>query len=479
MTRILPFLLSLAVALPAPLVAADPLNLPDLGDASSGIISPAQERRLGEDFMRHARQSLKFLDDPEISTYLQRLGQRLVSHSDKPGMSFHFFVVDDPTINAFAVPGGYIGVHTGLMLAVENEAELASVLAHEISHITQRHIPRMLAEQQRTTLPAMAAMLAAVLLGGGQGGEAAVALTGATLAQKGISFTRASEEEADRIGIRLLAASGFDPRAMPAFFERMQQMNRVNETNLPEFLRDHPVTTARIADARARAAQYPYRQVPDSLDFRLVQAKLRAIAPGDPADIVRTFAANVEDQKSTNIDAERYGYAVALVRAQRYDAARGQIRRLLAHSPNNLFYRILQAQTEIEAGHIQAGLRYYADTYQHEPTYYPLAIDYARALVRNDHAPEAEPILRAALKDRPDDPQLYKLLSESLAAAGKTAESHQALAEHYYLNGNPNAAIEQLQLASRNAGNNFYLQSSVEARIQAIREEVALLSNKK
>lgn len=428
--------------------------------------------------MRRARHSLAFSDDPEISNYLQTLGQRLVSHIDKPGMDFHFFVVDDPTINAFAVPGGYIGVHTGLILATQNEAELASVLAHEISHITQRHIPRMLAEQQRTTLPAMAAMLGAILLAG-HGGEAAIALTGATLAQKSINFTRSEEEEADRVGIRLLAASGFDPRAMPAFFERMQQLNRVNDTNLPEFLRDHPVTTARIADALNRAEQYPYRQVPDSLEFRLVQAKLRATASGDPSDIVRAFAANVADGKSADIDAERYGYTVALMRARQYDAARTQLHKLIVGAPQNMFYRILQARIEIGAGRTKAGLDYYADAYKHDPSYYPLAIDYARALIRNNRAPAAEPILRAALRNRSDDPALYKLLSESLAASGKAAESHQALAEHYYLNGNANAAIEQLQIASRQAGNNFYLQSSVEARIKEIREEVALLSNDK
>lgn len=473
-----PVLLSLLLALSGPASAANTINLPDLGDASSAVISPAQERRLGEDFMRHARQSLAFSTDPEISNYLQKLGQRLVSHSDEPSMRFQFFVVNDPTINAFAVPGGFIGVHTGLLLAAENEAELASVLAHEISHITQRHIPRMLAEQQRTTLPAMATMLAAILLAG-RGGEAAVALTSATLAQKGISFTRASEEEADRIGIRLLAASGFDPRAMPAFFERMQQMNRVNESSLPDFLRDHPVTTLRIADARNRAEQYPYRQVPDSLEFRLVQAKLRAAAPGDPADIVRTFATNVADKKSTNIDAERYGYAEALLRARRYETARAQARRLVETAPDNPFYRILQAEVEVASGNVEVGLRYYASAYERDRSYYPLAVDYAQALVRHDRAPQAEPILRAALKDRPEDPVLYKLLSESLGAAGKAAEAHQALAENYYLNGNPSAALEQLQLASRRAGDNFYLQSSIEARIQAIREEVALLSDKK
>lgn len=478
MTRVFPVLLSALLALPVPALSANPINLPDLGDASAAVISPAQERRLGEDFMRHARQSLAFSDDPEISNYLQTLGQRLVAHSDDPGMPFHFFVVNDPTINAFAVPGGYVGVHTGLILATENEAELASVLAHEISHITQRHIPRMLAEDQRTTLPAMAAILAAVLLAG-HGGDAAVALTSATLAQKGISFTRSAEEEADRIGIRLLADSGFDPRAMPAFFERMQQMNRVNESSLPDFLRDHPVTTARIADARNRAEQYPYRQIPDSLSFQLVRAKLRATVPGDPAEIVRTFAANIEDKKTTHMEAERYGYAVALLGARRYDKARAETQQLVDRAPTNPFYRILQARIELAAGRTETGLRFYADSYKRDPSYYPLAVDYARALVSAERAPAAEPILRASLKQRPDDPVLYKLLSESLAAAGKDAESHQTLAEYYYLNGNPNAAIEQLRMASRRAGNNFYLQSSVEARIQAIKDEVALLSDKK
>ncbi len=476
MKRLPSLLLSLFIAI-APLARANTINLPDLGDASAAVISPAQERKLGEDLMRRARHSLAFVDDPEISAYVQDLGQRLVARTDNPGANFRFFVVSDPTINAFAIPGGFIGVHTGLLLAAENEAELASVLAHEISHITQRHIPRMLAEEQRT-MPAMAALLAAALLAG-RGGEAAIALTSATMAQKGINFTRASEEEADRIGIRLLADAGFDPRGMPAFFERMQKMNRLNETNLPPFLQDHPVTTARIADARARADQYPYRQVPDSLDFQLVRAKLRATAPTDTSDLVRTFANNIAEGKSANLEAEHYGYAEALLRARQYDSARAEARKLAAHSPNNLYYRILQAEVEMAAGRNDTGLQFYAGAYKRYPSYYPLAVDYARALVRSNRAAQAEPIIRATLQQRPDDPGLYELLSQAAAANNKSAESHQALAEHYYLNGNPNAAIEQLQLASRYAGNNFYLQSSVEARIQAIKEEVALLSGKK
>ena len=169
---------------------ADTANLPDLGDESLAVISPAQERKLGEDLMRQSRRSLAFMDDPEISEYIQSLGRKLVSHSDNPQQDFRFFVIDNPTINAFALPGGFIGVHTGLILATQSESELASVLAHETAHVTQRHIPRMIAESQRTTLPTMAAILAGILLAsaGHQSGEAAIALTSAAVAQKGINW---------------------------------------------------------------------------------------------------------------------------------------------------------------------------------------------------------------------------------------------------------------------------------------------------
>jgi len=475
MQRLLIVLLALVLAAPAPpLGAADPIELPDLGDASAAVISPAQERKLGEEFMRQARRSLAFVNDPEIAAYLDELGGRLVAHSDDPDTDFRFFAVQDSTVNAFAVPGGFIGVHTGLLLAAQSEAELASVLAHEIAHVTQRHIPRMLAEQQRT-LPAMAALLAAVLLAG-RGAEGAVALTAATMAQQGINFTRAAEEEADRIGIRLLAEAGFDPRAMPAFFERMQRINRHNETNLPEFLRTHPVTTSRIADSRARAERYPYKQVPDTLAFRLVQAKLRAAAPADPAEIARGFAHNLAQGRSAHAQAERYGYALALLRAREYAAARTQAQALVREAPDNMFYRTLQAEIELAAGRRDAGLALYARAYAREPGYYPLAVNYARALLAAQRARQAEPILRDALKRRPDDPVLYQLLSQASGALGNHAEAHRAMAEHYYLNGNAGAAIEQLELARRRAGDNYYLQASIDARLQAIRQELATLS---
>ncbi|OGI55398.1 MAG: hypothetical protein A3E57_04485 [Candidatus Muproteobacteria bacterium RIFCSPHIGHO2_12_FULL_60_33] len=455
-------------------------NLPDLGDESIAVISPAQERKLGEDLMRRSRRTLAFMNDPEINEYIQSLGQRLVSRSDNPQQDFRFFVINNPTINAFAVPGGFIGVHTGLILATQNEAELASVLAHETAHITQRHIPRLIAESQRTTLPAMAAILAGILLAssGHQGGEAAIALTSAAVAQKGINYTRSFEEEADRIGMQILAQSGFDPRAMPAFFEQMQNLNRLNDTSLPEFLRTHPVTTSRIADSRNRAEQFRVRQTPDSGDFQHVRAKIRALAPGNPEEIVRGFRENLAQGKYLNADAERYGYAMVLLRARQLATARAEIQKLVEQQPSRASYRILQAETEMTAENYKQALAIYADTYAKTPASAPLMHYYVSALLKTGKYRQAKDLLKTALQRRPEDPELYRMLAQAAGGTGATYEAHQAMAEHHYLSGNPHAAIEQLQLATRFAGDNFYLQSSLEARIAAIKEEIATYQKK-
>jgi predicted Zn-dependent protease len=463
---------------------ADNTNLPDLGDESLAVISPAQERKLGEDAMRQARRSLDFMDDPEVTAYVQSLGEKLVAHSDEPQLDFRFYAINNPIINAFAIPGGFICVHTGLILATQNEAELASVLAHEISHITQRHIPRMIAESQHTTLPAMAAVLAGILLAssGHQGGEALVALTGATVAQKELVFSREYEEEADRIGERTLARSGFDPRAMPAFFERMQNLNRVNETNLPEYLRDHPVTTNRIADSLNRAdeylKQYKVRQAPDTMEYLLVYAKIRALAPGDPEEIVRGFKYNLAQGKYRNVDAERYGYALALLRARQLTTARAEAQKLIEKRANQPSYRVLQAEIEMAAGNYKQALAIYAAAYAQTPSNAALMRDYAGALLKTDNYRQAKDLLQTALQHQPGDPGLYQMLAQAAGGIGSSYESHRALAEHYYLSGNPNAAIEQLQIAGRYVGNNFYQQSSVEARIAAIKEEMAAYQGK-
>jgi predicted Zn-dependent protease len=456
-------------------------NLPDLGEHSASVITPGQERKLGENVMREARRRMNFMADAEINQYIQSLGQRLVTHSDAPQQEFRFYVVQDANINAFAVPGGFVSVHTGLILAAQSEAELASVLAHEIAHITQRHIPRMIEDSQRVTLPTMAAVMAAILLGasGQPGGDAAVALTTASVAQRELNFSRSFEEEADRVGMQILAGSKFDPRAMPAFFERMQNLNRLNESSLPEFLRTHPVTTNRIADSRNRAERFAYRQVPDTPEFYRVRAKIRALTTADAQEAVRLFRANLAQGKYRDADAERYGYVLALTRTRAYDAARAEVRKLVEQRPTVPAYRLAQAEIESAAGQHAQALALYTAAERAFPNYLPLRRAHAQALLNARRPAEAYKLLKVAVRQEPPDPSLYRLLGQAAGESGALVEAHQARAEAEYLNGNPDAAVEQLQIAARHAKGNFYLLSSIEARLGAIREEIELYSGKK
>ena len=263
------------------------LDLPEMGDSSGTIFTPMQEQELGEAFFRSLHSETQVNKDPEVSEYIQTLGQKLAANSDNPAQPFHFFVVDNPEINAFAGPGGYIGVNAGLILVSEEESELASVLGHEIAHVTQRHLYQALQASGRIQMISFAAMLAAMLIGsrmGGSGGyqsqpyctsrnegcqRSTNAGQGLAMAAMGagtqamINFTRDNEAEADNIGMQILSRSEFDPRSMPTFFERMQQSTRFAGHGTPEFLLTHPVTVSRIADTRSRAEKFAYRQYLD------------------------------------------------------------------------------------------------------------------------------------------------------------------------------------------------------------------------
>jgi predicted Zn-dependent protease len=445
-------------------------NLPDLGDESAAVLSPQDERRIGEDFMRQARAQLDLLDDPELNEYLQDLGRRLTAGT--PGLpAFHLFLVNNPSINAFAVPGGFIGVHTGLLLATRSEAELAAVLAHETAHITQRHIPRMIAESQRVSGPALAAMLAGILIAasGHQGGEAAVLLTTAGLAQHELNFTRAFEEEADRIGMDTLNNAGYDARAIPAFFEQMEVLTRQYDNNLPEFLRSHPVTGRRIAESRNHAENYPIRSGPDARAFSNMQARLHVL--GDkPEEALKLFRAKLENRDTSDHTEDRYGYALALLANNRSDDARQEAMLLLKTRTDYAPYYSLRAEIELAAGNKFAGLKTYADAGRQFPASLALVQHYASALLKAGQPAQARQLLDKAVRQRPQEAVLYKMLARAAGESGQKMEAHRAYGEYYFLTGQAHAAIEQFELAIRFAGNNFYYLSSLEARIKEIRE---------
>jgi predicted Zn-dependent protease len=462
-------LTALAIVLPP---AFAQMNLPDLGGTADGALPPQVERRIGESIMRDIRfHEPSYVDDAEVTEYLNLLGGRLVAVAPNVRQAFTFFAIRDGSINAFALPGGFIGVNTGLILSSTSESELASVLAHEIAHVTQRHIARMVGAQERMQIPMIAATIAAILLGGSRPDLAA----GATAAIQGvgvqsqISYTRGFEREADSVGFQILADSSFDPRAMAAFFEKMQRATALSDDgSYPGYLRTHPMSIDRMSDAQNRAQNLRYRQTPDSLEFHLVRAKLRAEL-GDAPDAVAFFSGLLRDRRYSNEAAVRYGLALALLRERRVADAQAEFGRLRAMKAASPMIDILAANLRLAAGDGAAALALLAASrlrYPQRRAVLYATVEVLQALGR--HA-EALATLAEPLRLYRTDTRLYALQAKSYAATGKRLLQHKAQAEVYLLQGSLPAAIEQLELARSAGDGDFYLHSEIDARLREVR----------
>ncbi len=459
-----------AVTLLPPAAAVD---LPAIGDSTGSVISPQQERQLGEAFMRSIRQQLTFVDDAQINEYLQGLGYRLSAQSDDAAQPFDFFMVKDPAINAFAGPGGFIGINSGLMTLTASESELAAVLAHEIAHVTQRHLARAYEAAGKLSLPTAAALLAAILLGSqsGQAAQAAIAAVTAGSAQYQINFTRANENEADHIGIETLSKAGFDPRSMPAFFQRLQRTTRLYGDLPPEFLSTHPVNTTRIAEAEGRAERYPPYKAGDELAFHLARTRLRVLSAGNSAREAQLFADQLRDGQYISEPAHRYGYALTLLASGKVEQARREITGLRAKDKDRIAYLIAAADIEMAAKNKAAGLRIFRDALELFPDNRPLTLHYAAALLQAQQATEAKNLLLRYRQHKAVDSEFYRLLVRAAGESGRPGEAHEAQAEYYYLNGETRAAVEQLTLAVRDAKLDFYQSSRIEARLNQLKKE--------
>ncbi|MBC7984295.1 MAG: M48 family metalloprotease, partial [Candidatus Obscuribacterales bacterium] len=355
--------LLLAIFIAGPAMAAGPDELPDIGSPAEATISLDDEYRIGLMIMRGLRDSGQILDDPEAAQYIDSVGHQLSSGAQEGNRRFTFFIVKDSSINAFALPGGFIGINSGLLLETQSESELAGVLAHEIAHVTQRHIARGLAEQSRTSLVSTAAMLAAILLGATAGaGDAAMAGVAAaqTLAlQQQMTFTRANEIEADRVGMGVLVGAGFDPNGMPAFFGTMARRAGVNESQIPAIVRSHPITTDRIAESKNRAAQFTgkngMRTVSNSVGYELTRERLRVLTtpPGENA-VDYYQAANKTEANATR--AQRYGKAIALLTSEQASKAIPLLQQLRADDETVVQYHIALAQAQSLSGQSDASL---------------------------------------------------------------------------------------------------------------------------
>ena len=457
----------LAIAGTSPAWADD---LPDLGESARAELSPQIEHKIGENIMNEIRlHEPSYVDDPEINDYVNRLGRRLVEASGNPSGNFHFFAVRDPTVNAFAMFGGFVGMNTGTLLTAQSESELASVLAHEIGHVTQNHLARQMAKEKQNTIPSLIAMAVGVLAARANSsvGMATIAASQAGVVQAQLAYSRDFEREADRAGYQTLEKAGFDVRGMGEFFERMQKAGHLYENNAPVYLRTHPLTVERIADIENRAQRSPYRQVVSSLDFYLVRAKLRA-QMGTPLEAFNEFSTQLRERKYVSQPAARYGLVLALMRAKDLAAAQREFDALVALKTASPMIAGLAAEIKAGSGDLRGAQAIYREGQQRFPQAKSLVYGFAESLYAGRQYDEALRFLESQLQADSADYRLYGLQARTYAALGKRLLQHRAQAEFYMLRGQLGEAIEQLRFAQQDSDGNFYEQSAVDARLREL-----------
>jgi predicted Zn-dependent protease len=456
--------LTLAVLSPAAEV-----NLPDIGSPADATLSKNDEARLGRAIMAQIRKSGQVVEDPLVTEYVNEIGHRIAAQANNDGIyDFSFFVIDDPAINAFALPGGFIGVHTGLLEATRNEDELAGVL---VSHVTQRHIARSIHASQRQSLMSMAIMLGAVLAaaagGSGDAVQGAIAVAQGTAAQQQINFTRSNEYEADRVGIAALANAGFDPQGMASFFEVISRSNRPMDQRMPEFLRTHPVSSARISEARSRAREYPPVHTNDTVNYGVARARILVDSKRTSEEAVRYFEREPYEFQS---DIERYGRAVAYLRDGRNAEANRIFEELANKEPEVIAYHIGLADSQLAMEAIDESV----DTFERARTLFPrnvpLVIHYAEALLKLGHAENAHEILLDLLNNVPPTPQQVRLIARAAIDAGEIAEAHYYMAEYRFMIGDLVGGVNFLRRALQVPEIEEIQRIRFEARIDFIRE---------
>ena len=453
------------------------VNLPELGNSASDVLSNVEEREYAQSLVRQMRAYELLNEDPLINDFFSDMGYNLAASSDQPEAAFTFVILDQPVINAFAAPGGVIALYSGLILLADTQDEVAGVLSHEIAHITQLHMYRAFEKGKTMNVIAMLAMLGLILASGGNGEviQGAVMGSQAIAAQAQINFTRHNEVEADRVGIRTLSAAGYDPQGMAEFFEKMGQTSRANGEGPPEFLRTHPVSVNRIAEAKSRIQNLPPVEADEGRQFYIVQARLRALLENDPKKAMNYFETELEKpltdaRKNGNL----YGLAIASQRDAEFEKAEGILSGLLEKEPSRLAYQLQMANLQRKRGNPQQAINSLADLYLIFPGNQAIALEYGKALLdQNDPelAKTASTVLRRQLVARKDDPTLYALYARAANLAGDEIRSIEAIAESYYQRGGTEEAITQLESLERRSDLDYYQRARVSARLMELRIE--------
>lgn len=437
--------------------ANDKYQLPDLGNSASSIVSPAREAKLGQAWLRMFRSQVATSTDPIFYEYVEDLLNQLVVYSELERQELDLVVIPNPQINAFAVPGGVVGINTGLLLYSETEDQMSSVLAHELAHLSQRHYARSVEAASNANIPTLAGILAGILLAataGGDAGMAAITATQAAALDNQLRFSRQNEQEADRIGMQTMVAAGRNPNASAEMFERMLRLTRYS-SRPPEFLLTHPVTESRIADARNRAYRLPEKQYANNETFYYIQARAKLLHAENANVAVQTFTHELEGETPSKM-ASRYGLALALTAAGRFEEAQSQLDYLLEFEPDNHFFIIAQAKLEAKQGQFDAAQARIQQALRSRPDNHALNTTLGEILMDAGRYSQAELVLAEHVKRRPKDDYLWYLLAEVRGLAGNILGLHEARAEYFLLNGIYDKARTQLNNALKLAKSDYH-----------------------
>ena len=459
-------------------------NLPDIGNSAELLMSPEDEKRIGLEFMRQVRHQLKLEDDVSSNEYIQNLGNKLASQIDTRDQTFTFFIISNPTINAFAGPGGFIGVHTGLIFSAKTEGELASVLAHEIAHVTQRHLLRSMESSKNISLATFGAIIAAMVLGG-EVGEAVFASTLAGTAQNQLSYSRAHEQEADRVGIEMLTRAKYNPNDMPNFFETLQRQSRFSQANVPELLLTHPVTTSRIADTRARAdllvkananyfesENYEQKTPRSASQFELIQARLEILSQqtGTVTERSNLFPEDPKNRKTNHLNI--YKNALNHFKKAEYDKARSQFKLLLDDEPLRIAYLSASAENEIADKNYDRAIKLLEEPLLTYPNNLSLTLLSAQAMLLNNNAQPARNLLLNLIRSGNYTPETYKLLAKAEKQSGRESHAYEAMGDYYYALREIDSAIKHFEEALKKISNDSFRELQLKTRISQLKAEL-------
>lgn len=480
-TRLLAAAVCLALALPVAPAVAQPVGLPSMGAASGADLSPALERQLGEAIMAQGRRDPTYINDPELAQYLTTMARKLAAFAPAGMPEVEVFGVRDPEINAFAMPGGFIGVNSGLIVSSASESELAGVMAHEIGHVGQRHIARGMTQQNQNSMVMMASLAAALLAalagGGGNLAMGVAAFGQAAAINRQLGFSRDAEREADRTGLQMLTRAGYDPDGMARMFERLMNASRLNEgMGGGAWASTHPLSIERMSDVQNRIRELPASRYVDSDDFWFIRAKMRVVQ-GRDATSLRTAQQQLRDEVNTVSGVRRAAalYGLALYsfqrnewdQAQQYlDQAQADGRRSPMMAKLNIDIAAARKEPARQLSLAQAAIKQW-------PNSRALAIAYAQALQDNGRYAEAQTYLRQRITELGrDEPELYQLLAQSESRVGSGVQARRDMARYYVATGAYAAAESQLQQA-RSLSRDFYEQSQIDVQIREVKEKLA------